>query len=804
MFDDSLQKTRKLALPEASGSGCVRLWAFLVVMFGSGLSRADSPDFQSQVRPILSEYCFTCHGPDAQSREADLRLDRAADAARVLRIDASNSGEHLRGALTSELGKRILSKDPDEVMPPAGSKQPSAAERRVLKQWLEAGGEYAGHWSLSPLTRPAVPQFTSGSLAQWPVNAIDAFVLQELRAAGLQPAPPATPTTLLRRVTYSLTGLPPSPAQIEAFETAGADTAIWGSDPIATYLALIESSLRSPSYGEHMAATWLDAARYADTDGYQNDRYRYQHAWRDWVIRAYNQNMPYDQFLLEQLAGDMLPEASLWQQVATGFGRNHRINSEDGSIEAEWRIENVVDRVDTFGTVFLGLTVGCARCHDHKYDPISQQDYYQLFAYFNSIAEYGVGPNNGNTPPFVTLPPSWPLLSESEDQLVTPEPVELRSARKEAGNGLRRPQAGSPETVMVMHELDTPRDTYLLLRGQYDAPDTSVKLLPDIPEVFRAVDVMPPANRLELARWLCTERHPLTARVAVNRLWQQFFGVGLVESSENLGAQGGLPSNSALLDWLACEFEDSGWDVQHIQRLILQSATFQQSSIATAAALSLDPQNRLLSRGPRVRLTAAEIRDSALAAGGLLAHRIGGPSVKPYMPPKVWSSISNNKYEQDSGESLFRRSVYTYWRRTIPPPTMVNFNAATREVCSVRTPVTNTPLQALTMLNNKTFVEAARNLAQRLIKQPAADIHAQIAMGFQLVVSRKPSKLELEQLALAYQDAEALFSADLAAAQQLLSIGESPRCEDLPLAQHAAMSSVANIIMNLDEAIHRE
>ncbi|RMF36682.1 MAG: DUF1549 domain-containing protein, partial [Planctomycetota bacterium] len=443
-------------------------WSLPLIMLAAhsiGAVAGEGPDFARQVRPVLSEFCFECHGPDAATRATDLRLDLAASARKVTEPDSDG-----RVALR----ERLTTADPDLRMPPAASRrQPSPQQRALLLEWLEHGAAYTGHWAFQPIARPAVPPTAADP---WCQNPIDAFVLATLQREGLQPEPPAPPTALLRRMAFDLTGLPPDEPTRQAF------LALASRHGVATASQwLVDRLMATADYAEHMTLPWLEAARYADTDGYQNDRYRYQHAWRDWVIKAYAEKMPYDQFVIEQLAGDLLPEATLWQQVATGFGRNHRINSEDGSIPEEWLVENVADRVDTFGTVFLGLTIGCARCHDHKYDPISQREYYQLFAFFNNIAEHGVGPNDGNSPPFVELPASWPLLRPEEDRRIIPEPVQLRRAREAAGNGLMRPQAGSPQTVMVMHELDQPRATYLLRRGRYNLPDKSQRLWPQVP-----------------------------------------------------------------------------------------------------------------------------------------------------------------------------------------------------------------------------------------------------------------------------------------------------------------------------------
>ncbi|QDT09143.1 PSD1 and planctomycete cytochrome C domain-containing protein [Planctomycetes bacterium K23_9] len=770
---------------------CPKPFSFALIfglLAGASVCCADDLNFNRDIRPLLSEACFHCHGPDRATRESGLRLDQEESAMTVI------APGDVEG---SDLVQRISSTDADVQMPPPDSgKTLSKQQRDLLKRWVAEGAVFDRHWSfippqqVSPPARNAADDFSS--------NPIDRFVLHRMHKAGLSPSPKADREELIRRVCFDLTGLPPTPGQVDTFQH--------NQSPDA-FATLIDSLMASPRYGEHMAVPWLEAARYADTDGYQNDRYRYQHVWRDWVIDALNQNMPYDQFITEQIAGDMLPNATLRQQIASGFGRNHRINSEDGSIPEEWRIANVVDRVDTFGTVFLGLTIECSRCHDHKYDPVSQQEYYQLFSYFNNVAEWGVGPNNGNSPPFIEVPESWPLLSPDQDRLIPPDPVKLTNARKTKGNGLRRPQAGPPSTVMVMHELDRPRETFVLLRGQYNMPDKSNPLSPAVPAAFDSRDstTPTPSNRLELARWLIAPDHPLTARVAVNRIWQQFFGRGLVATSENFGSQGTPPSHPELLDYLAIELIRSDWDLRRIQRLILDSSTYQQSSAATTKKIQADPKNIYLSRGPRIRLPGFALRDQALSISGLLTNQIGGPSAKPYMPPKIWSSISNNKYEQDAGQDLYRRSIYTYWRRTIPPPTMMNFNAAAREVCIVRTQRTNTPLQALTLMNNKLFVEAARGLAQRMILESSgSDASSQIKLGFQLACGRIPTAPEKEILTQSHEKFLQQFQSQPSAAKELLAIGDSKRNASIAPIQHAAMTMTASLLMNLDETITKE
>jgi hypothetical protein len=748
----------------------------------SGPLAADEISFSSDVRPILAAKCFNCHGFDAGSRQGDLRLDRRDEAEYVF----SGAGD------TALFWERINSDDLEFRMPPPESKEAlSLEEIEILNQWLLQGSPYEEHWAFRAPVRPTVPLVDSEAIR----NPIDSFIRARLIKQGMTQSNAADPVTLARRLSQDLHGLPPAANLVEEFANQPSDKA---------YSDLIDVLMASPRYGEHMAVPWLDAARYADTDGYQNDRYRYMHVWRDWVIHSLNQNMPYDQFVLEQVAGDMLPDATLKQQIATGFCRNHRINSEDGSIPEEWHVENVVDRIDTIGTAILGLTVGCARCHDHKFDPISTKEYYQLFAYFNNVPEWGVGPNNGNSPPFIEVPKSWPNLSEDENVAILPAPLKLREARKgQLGNGLKRPQAGSPQTVMVMHEMKVPRATYLLMRGQFDTPDKSELLTPGVPKVLLSSLAAQPQSRLQFAQWLVDRKNPLTARVAVNRVWQQIFGMGLVKTSENFGTQGELPSHPELLDWLAVELIESGWDIRHIQKLILQSTTYRQSSETTPAREKEDPENRFLARAPRYRLHAFALRDSLLASSGLLVEKIGGVPTKPYMPPKIWSAISNNTYKQGKGKDLYRRSVYTFWRRTIPPPMMVNFNSADREVCVVRKDRTNTPLQALTQMNNIAFVEAARFLAERMIEH-SVDPRIAIEFGFISLVSRKPRNAELILLLEAYSEFEKHYRAQPKAAKALLSVGQKKRNESLELTEHAALTMVASLLMNLDEAITRE
>ncbi len=754
-----------------------RIISLLATVFLCSMASGEQLDFARDIRPVLSDACYHCHGPDAKVRKAKLRLhDRAA----ALETGILTNGEMLR---------RLTSDDPDERMPPVDSNRPLRdADRAKLVEWLRAGAAWPSddrHWAFVPPKRPRLAKVRD---ADWSRNGIDHFVLARLEREGLAPSPEAGKATLLRRVTLDLIGLPPTLAELDAF---------LGDQSPGAYAKAVDRLLDSPRYGEHMALGWMEASRYADTDGYQNDRLRYMWVWRDWLIRALNDNMPFDRFITEQMAGDLIPDRNFFTQVATGFNRNHRINSEGGSIPDEWIVEYVADRVETMGTMFLGLTLTCSRCHDHKFDPLTQKDFYRLFAFFNNIDEAGLGPNNGNSPPFIEVPKRWPILSAEEARFVVPAPMKIKVVQ----TSVPRPQPGATNTVMVLHELPKPRDTYRLERGLYDQPDKSERLHPATPPVLGPWNDQWPRNRLGLARWLVDPAHPLTARVTVNRLWQRYFGLGLVKTSENFGVQGELPSNPALLDWLATEFVRRDWNLKAMHRLIVTSATYRQRSTASRKLQRRDPENRLLSHGPRKRLTPYAIRDAALFTSDLLNGKIGGPSVKPYMPPGIWKSISNASYKQDKGDKLYRRGIYTYWRRTVPPPTMMTFNAAAREICIVRNDLTTTPLQALTMMNNKTFVEAARFLAERMMQDKGQRPRQRVAEAFRRVTSRAPRKAELDLLMKDFSFYLKDFRKKPNAAKRLMSVGERLPNPRLPAAQLAAYALVANTILNLDEAI---
>ena len=679
-------------------------------------------------------------------------------------------------------------------MPPAYSQKTLSGEQiDLIRRWIEQGAVWREHWAFIPPLRPDRPQVNDPS---WPRQDLDHFVLKRLESQGLLPSPRAEKSRILRRVTLDLTGLPPTLDELDAFL----------ADPSpSAYEKAVDRLLASPRYGERMAAAWLDLARYADTDGYQDDEPRIMWRWRDWVVDVLNQNLPFDQFTIQQLAGDLLPQADPEQKLATGFLRNNRVNGEGGSIADEFRVEYAVDRVNTVSTVWMGLTVACARCHDHKYDPISQTEFYRLFAFFNNISEPGT--YRRRAAPTIRVPPR--TVQRQLDRIHRELQVLERDSPAYAALETRHRQLWEQvPATMIMRE-DEVRETFVLGRGQYDQP--GAKVAPGVPEVLPSLPPGESANRLALARWLVDPSHPLTARVAVNRLWQLHFGAGLVATPEDFGVQGEPPTHPLLLDWLASELIRLKWNVKAFQRMIVTSATYLQSSTLTPDLLEQDPANRLLARGPRLRLPAEMIRDQALAVSGLLVESAGGPSVKPYQPKGIWDEIAGGStgaykkgYEQGSGDDLYRRSLYSFWRRTIHPPGMEVFDAPSREVCTARRERTNTPLQALTLLNDVTYVEAARALAQRLIRDGGPADKDRVGFGFRLVTSRPPEPAEVDVLMRGLQRHRSTYENDPEAARKLVRIGQFPPDPELDAVELAAHTALANGLLNLDETIHRE
>jgi hypothetical protein len=1037
----------------------------LTLLLGVRVAAASQAvDFNRQIRPLLSDRCFACHGPDEQARKAQLRLD-TEEGAYATRGAGSDWQVLVPGEPDqSELYLRITAEDPADRMPPAKSKlRLDEEEKALLRLWIEQGAKYQPHWAFIPVGRMEAPRAATGG---GEVHPIDAFVLARLREEGLEFSPEASRETLIRRVSLDLTGLPPTVEEVDAF--------LADDDP-AAYERVVDRLLSVPAYGERRANEWLDLARYADTYGYQNDLENELWPWRDWVIRAFNSNLRYDDFILWQLAGDLLPSPSRDQILATAFNRLHRQTNEGGSIDEEFRTEYVADRVQTASTAFLGLTMECARCHDHKFDPITQEDFYGMFAFFNNVDESGLYSHFTRATPSPTLllyPPesetahrllkhrilsleneraamveaarerfvdweksergaisapdpasSFDFDEAGEDamrdridtnrvaKLVDgPELVEGRSGSglkfsgdneavlKDVGvfdrttpfsfglwlrpaedqsravifhrsrawsdsgsrgyelvleamrpafalihfwpgnaiqvrardpipvdtwshlavtydgssraDGLRLYLNGRPVSVevvrdnlfkdivhrkewgdadvdqveltlagrfrdsgfkngtidtfhvfdrrltplevrrlvlgpgiatdreerfahylervdvtyravldelrrlrieennlvndvpeiMVMREMPVRRATFLLERGAYDAPGKAVE--PGMPATILPFDENFPPDRLGLALWMIDRRNPLTARVAVNRVWRTCFGRGLVATPEDFGSQGELPTHPELLDWLAGWFMDSGWDLKALHRLIVSSTVYRQSSGASAELLDRDPENLWLARGPKHRLEAEQIRDSALAVSGLLSRRIGGPSVRPYQPAGLWEESGTGKtYVQDHGDKLYRRSLYTFWRRTAPPPGMLTFDATSREVCVARRETTTTPLQALVLLNDPQFVEAARVMAQRLVREAPSDVSARIDTAFRLAIGRRPESGEQAILRRLYDEQLSLFRAVPEATGDYLKTGESPVDEDLPREQVAATAVLASALMNLDEFV---
>ena len=765
---------------------CVYLMS-VVVITASG----EVPDeWSGEVRSILADACFRCHGADVSQRQAELRLDRGQDwlADRggyrvVVPGDFSNS----------ELYRRITSENPEDRMPPADAvRQLSEHEIGSIRRWIERGADWRPHWSFVPARHSALPMVQDG---KWSNHALDQFVLARLEKAGLEPSPLSRQVRLLRRVTLDLRGLPPTVEEIDKFLADSAPHA---------YERVVDRLLASIRYGEHMAATWLDLARFADTDGYHDDEPRTMWRWREWLVNVLNDNLPFDQFTLQQLAGDLLPNATSEQHLATGFLRNNRVNGEGGVIADEFRVEYIVDRVETVSSVWMGLSTGCARCHDHKYDPISQREFYSLFAFFNQTPE--PGQYRRTAPPTIQVPTrtTQRRLDALDFELAA---LDQDSARyKKLTESKQKLLDAIPET-MVMDDTE-PRETFVLVRGQYNQP--SEKVTADVPASLPPMPVDADRNRLGLARWLIDPSHPLTGRVTANRLWQFHFGRGIVRTAEEFGAQGEAPSHPQLLDWLATELVRREWNVKAIQRIMVTSATYRQSSKNSPAMRETDPDNRLLSHGPRGRLSAEVIRDQALFAGGLLVERIGGPSVKPYQPAKMWLEVAGvttsayrQGYVQATGEDLYRRSIYTFWRRAIPPPSMAIFDAPSREVCVARRDRTNTPLQALALMNDVTYIEAARALGERMIQQGGATAADRLTFGFRLVTSRRPRLMELDVLLRGLERHRKTFRQEAEMAEQLVNVGNSKPDSKLDVSELAAYTALANTMLNLDETVNK-
>ena len=733
----------------------------------------DKVSYNFDIRPILSDKCLVCHGPDANKREAGLRLDMAESAYHALKEHPTAHALVPGNPELSEVFLRITSPDTSVVMPPPSSNlKLSGHQVKLIEKWIRQGAPYEKHWAFVAPKKPALPPV---KLAEWPKNEIDYFILQKQEQVGVAPNEAADNERLLKRLSLDLTGLPPSLSLMDSFLADKSANA---------YEKAVDQLLKSPAYGEKMALHWLDLARYADSHGYQDDGYRTQWPWRDWVIHAFNQNMHYDQFVTWQLAGDLMPAFSKEQLLATAFNRNHKITEEGGVIPEEYRTMYVTDRNDLFGKGLLGVTIECAHCHDHKYDPFSHKEYYQLFAFFNNVKEIGMESVIGGPDTYAKKPL-----------------MEISNADVKSILSFVNKRDTSRLIVSVMGDLDTTRKTFVLNRGVYDAPGEEVQ--PGTPRAILPFNESYPKNRLGLAKWLFDRKNPLTARVYVNLLWQEFFGKGIVKTSGDFGMQGELPSHPALLDWLAVDFMDHGWDIKRLIKQMVTSATYRQSAVITPEKLAADPENSLLARGPRYRIHAEFIKDLVLSSSGLLNPSIGGPSVKPYQPAGLWEGATSGRgllsvYNQDHGASLYRRGMYTLIKRTVPPPSMAIFDASNRDLCEVKRLKTNTPLQALVMLNDPTVLEASRVLAARLLQEQSG-VTDKISKAFRLIVSRKPSEKEVLVLSTYYE--KELKKLTKVSAEKSVAVGEYPIPAHIDRIKLAAMMRVVTTIYNLEETI---
>jgi hypothetical protein len=733
----------------------------------------DQVSYNFDIRPILSDKCSACHGPDANKRKAGLRMDDSASAFAALK---ENPSAHALVAFKPDLSEaflRISSKDTAVMMPPFSSQlKLTQHEIDLIGKWIQQGAKYEKHWAFVPPQKAPLPKV---NMTAWPRNEIDYFILAKQEQKGLAPNEEADKERLLKRVSLDLIGLPPTEAMMDQFLADTSATA---------YEKVVDQLLQQPAYGEKMSLHWLDLARYADSHGYQDDGYRTQWPWRDWVIHAFNENMHYDDFVTWQLAGDLLPNSTKEQLLATGFNRNHKITEEGGVIPEEYRTMYVTDRNDLFGKGLLGVTLECAHCHDHKYDPFSQKEYYQMFAFFNSVKEVGIESVIGG-PETYAKKPFMQITTEDVKSVLT---------------FINKTDTGKL-IVSVMGDLDTARKTHILKRGNYDAPGDEVE--PGTPVSILPFNKDLPKNRLGLSKWLFDRKNPLTARVYVNILWQEFFGRGIVKTAGDFGMQGELPSNPALLDWLAVDFMEHSWDIKRLVKQLVTSTTYRQSAIVTKEKLAVDPDNILLARGPRYRIAAELIRDLVLSSSGLLNTVIGGPSVKPYQPAGLWEGATSGRgllsiYMQDHGKELYRRGMYTLIKRTVPPPSLAIFDASNRDMCEVRRLRTNTPLQAFVMMNDPTVLEASRVLAAKLL-QEKSDAKTKIAEAFRLIVCRKPVEKELEVLTNYYNKEVNTLKEPIA--EKAVAVGEYPLPEKVDIKQLAAMMRVISTIYNLEETI---
>ena len=779
------------------------------VAFSFRAVAADAPvDYVRDIQPIFRQSCTECH--DAGKHKADLRLDNRADAMRGGETGAAILPGHSRESL---LMKRVRGEGDDDRMP---VKKPPLTDGQiaVLARWIDQGATWPDavdgdiakkeiHWAYVKPARPPIPQVKH---AGWVKNPIDAFIAARLEKEGLAPSPEASREVLIRRVSLDLIGLPPTPAEVEAFVSDTSANA---------YEKVVDRLLASPHYGERWARPWLDLARYADSNGFEKDRVRSMWPFRDWVINALNDNVGFDEFTIKQIAGDLLPEATIQDKIATGFHRNTTLNEEGGVDPEEYRYYAVVDRVNTTASVWLGTTMGCSQCHNHKYDPFTMKDYYRLTAFFNSTMEEttkggGTDPHDVSSKITVADPP--------EVKAIEAEMAKLKAELKAAGAGpaskpardkiaeaqRRLDNAKRFTTTLVMAELPKPRETRMHVRGGFLSLGEKVEAntpasLPKLPATQPGD---PPRTRFDLAKWLVSSENPLTARVTINRFWEAYFGRGIVETSEDFGVQGSPPTHPELLDWLAVEFMDRHWDMKAMHKLIVMSATYRQSSETTPKLVEKDPLNRLLARGPRFRLEAELLRDQALAVSGLLSEKMGGPSVYPSQPQGIWNTpYSGEKWVESNGEDKYRRGIYTFMKRSSPYPMFTTFDASSRESICTRRPRTDTPLQALTTLNDPAFVQPAAALGRLIVREGGSSLDEKATYAFRRVLARKPEAAEVNRVVGLYRRELENYTKDPKAAVAMANGGLGTAPSNLPAPELAAWTVVSNVLLNLDETL---
>ena len=806
------------------------IFSVVIGLLFPALARAQEIQFNRDVRPILSDHCYHCHGPDEKDRKGKLRLDTGDGAQGAYRTIDGVTAIKPKALSNSELWKRLITDDSEDVMPPTDShKKPlSEAQKKIIKQWIEEGAAYEKYWAFVPPKMPKIP--TGLKNKKWSTKPIDLLVLREIEAKGMTPSPPADKRTLIRRVTFDLTGLPPTRAEIKAFLADKSADA---------YTRLVDRLLASPQYGEHMAKYWLDLVRFADTNGMHHDHYRDMSPYRDWVIRSFNKDLPYNEFVRYQLAGDLFPNATQDQLIASGFNRLHLIIDRGTALPEESFTKNIIDRVTSVGTAFMGMTVGCAVCHDHKYDPLTTKDFYQLTAFFNNIdakpetgGRKGADFLRGLQKPYINLttPEQDAKLSVLDkkyraetlafkklrsEEAAAKDPAKkkaLAAKMKQAEKVMNQALAAKDKyevtlpAAMIMKERSEVRPAHILVRGAYDKPGELVTRNSPafLPPMKQSGEVK---SRLDLANWFVAPDNPLTARVAVNRFWQQLFGVGIVKTAEDFGAQGDWPTHPDLLDYLTVFFTESGWDVKALMKEMVLSETYRQSSTASRELYIKDPENKLLARGSRFRLDSEMIRDQILATSGLINLKMYGKSVKPPQPPGLWKAVGMpysypRVFVADTDDKIYRRSVYTFWKRGMPPPQMTILNAPSRASCIARRERTNTPLQALLLMNEQEYLKAARHLALTSLKNPVLSTEQRLNILHETITSQLPDPQEKATYLSLLKDLQTAYGGDKKLAAEFCEGIKMPT--GLPQSELAAWTMLASTFYNLDSTRYHQ